>query len=400
MSRRNIAKIVCLAALFSLVLGAGCKKKKAAGGDQGGMTAPQGMKVPPTADMDPVEPQGTMTRARPAAVPGKGRVGALPIPHDFMIITAHLKVLRGTALFKKHEPKMKAMLDSAMAKHQAIAAIAGKCKVDVLKGVDRVTIGHSTENQDREATVIIASGGFDTAKLMACMKTEMKKTKMAFKDVTVGGKQGLEIMIEANPYTVLALGPKSLVMLGKPVVALAQSVLEGKLQSIVDTALYKEVAKLAQGKPATILSLLIPNPEPLTAKVQFPIAKKIRTVVAMIGVPGDGLEVNAGADFGDDKTAKSLARTLPALLGFAKAKLGALGAKLLQNLKISADGTWVRLALTADKETFEKLQDMAIKTLGKLFGRDAGSDQDEGAVKDPAPAKPTMKPAPKKKGMK
>ena len=133
-------------------------------------------------------------------------------------------------------------------------------------------------------------------------------------------------------------------------------------------------------------------PAALMAKVQFPIAKKVRTVAAMIGVPEDGLEVHVGADFGDEKTAKTLARTLPALLGFAKAKLGAIGAKLLKNLKVKAEGTWVRLALTTDKATFETLQGMAMKMVTRAFSADHS-----GAKPEPPPMKPATKgPAPKK----
>ena len=51
--------------------------------------------------------------------------------------------------------------------------------------------------------------------------------------------------------------------------------------------------------------------------VQFPIAKKVRTIMAMVGVPEDGLDVRLAADFGDDKTASTLARTLPAYLRYA-----------------------------------------------------------------------------------
>jgi len=393
MSRKNIAMIICLAASLSLVLMAGCKKKTADGGSKSGMTASDtGMKAPPTADMDPMDPDGMqpgMSAARPVAKPGKGRVGAMPIPYDFMIITAHLKAARKTALYKKYEPKIKAMFAGAMAKRKALADMLKTCKVDVLNGVDGVTVGHSTDNQDPEATVILAWGGFDTGKLMACMKPELKKAKIEFKDATIGGKEGVEVTMKGKSATVLALSPSSLVMLGKPVVALATAVLEGKLQSIEDTANYKEGAKMLAAKPATILSVLVPKiPASLMAKVQFPIAKKVRTVAAMIGVPDDGLEVHVGADFGDDKTATSLARTLPALLGFAKAKLGAIGAKLLENLKIKAEGTWVRLALTTDKATFEKLQGMV---MGLLLKAMPGGDS------DPKPTPPTKPvPAPKK----
>lgn len=387
MSRRNIATITCLAAALSLVLVVGCKKKQADSSSKGGMTAStEGMKKPPVADMDPMDPAGmqsSMSTTGPAATPGKGRVGALPIPHDYMIITVYLKAVRASALYKKHESELKAMIGKAMAERKALSDVVKKCKVDILTGVDGVTVGHSTANRDPEATVIIAWGGFDTGKLMACLKPEMKKAKIEFKDVTVGGKKGVEVTMKGKTATVLALGPSSLAMLGKPVMAQAKAVLEGKLQSIEDTPIFKEGAKLVKAKPATILSVLVPRiPASLTAKVQFPIAKKIRTVTAMVGVPGDGLEVHVGADFGDEKTAKTLARTLPALLGFAKAKLGAIGAKLLQNLKVKADGTWVRLAVTVDKETFESLQSLALKTFSKALK--SGDDA------------PKPKPAPKK----
>lgn len=397
MSRRNIATITCLAAAFTLVLAAGCKKKKAPEGTKGDMAPAMAMKAPPMADMDPMDPAMQAMGTRPVATPGKGRVGAMPIPHDFMIVTAYLKAMRATALFKKYEPKLKAMVDAALAKRKELSAMLTKCKVDILKGVDGVTLGHSTENQDPEATVIIAWGGFDTAKLLACLKPEMKKAKLEFKDATVGGKKGIEVTMKGKSATVVALDDKTLAMFGKPVVAKAQLVLEGKLQSIEDTPHYKEGAKLLKAKPATVLSVLVPKiPASLTAKVQFPIAKKVRTVMAMVGVPNDGLDVRLAADFGDEKTAKTLARTLPALLGIAKAKLGAIGAKLLANLKVKAEGTWVRLALVTDKATFEKIQGMIMDLVGKAF---ASKDGDKGdAAPKPAMDAP-MKPAPKK-GMK
>lgn len=398
MSRRNTATIICLAAAFSLVLAAGCKKKQADGGNKGGMTGPvKGMKAPPTADMDPMGPAmaAGMNTARPALKPGKGRVGALPVPYDFMIITAYLKAVRASALYKKYEPKLKAMIAGAMAKRKQLAAMLTKCKVDILGGVDGVLIGHSTEDKNPESTVIVAWGGMDTGKLLACMKPELKTAKVEFKDVTIGGKKGIEVTMNGKVGVVLALSPKSVAMIGKPVLAKAQSVLEGKLQSIEDTALYKTGVQMIKAKPATILSVLVPRiPAALTAKVQFPIAKKIRTVAAMVGVPGDGLEVHVGADFGDEKTAKTLARTLPALLGFAKAKLGAIGAKLLKNLKVKADGTWVRLAITTDKATFEKLQGMAMGLLAKMFTADDAASSGPAKKKD-APKKSAPKKAKK-----
>jgi hypothetical protein len=385
MSRRNIATIICLAAALSFALAAGCKKKQADSGTKGGMTAPigKGMKAPPVSDMDPMDPAG-MTTKRIAPTPGKGRVGALLIPHDYNIITAYLKAVRSTALYKKHEAKLKAMIASAMAQRKALADMASKCKVDILTGVDGVTIGNDTASKDPEATVIVASGGFDTGKLMACIKPEMKKAKIELKDVTVGGKKGVEVTMDGKTVTVLVLGPASLALLGKPVVAKAKAVLEGKLLSIEDTPTFKEIAKLVKAKPATILSVFVPRiPASITDKVQFPIAKKVRTVIVMVGLPDDGLEVHLGADFGDEKTAKTLARTLPALLGFVKAKLGAIGAKLLQNLKVKADGTWVRVDLQADKATFATLQDMAMGMLSKVMSM--------GGADNTPPAKPTPK---------
>ncbi len=383
MFRRNIATITCLAAALSFVLVAGCKKKQADNAGKGGMTpATDGMKQGSVADMDPMDPaamQPGMT-ARPVAPnAGKGRVGAMPIPHDFLIITAYLKAMRGSALYKKHEAKVKAMLAGAMAERKILADMLTKCKVDIITGVDGVTVGHSTTNRDPEAGMIIATGGFDSAKLMACIKPELKTVKIEFKDVTVGGKKGIEATMKGKSVTVLALGAATLAMIGKPVLAKAKAVLEGKLLSMEDTSNYKAGAKLIKAKPATIMSIIIPKiPAEYMAKVQFPIAKKIRSVVAMVGVPADGLEVHLGADFGEEKTAKTLARTLPALLGFVKAKLGAMGAKLLKNLKIKADGTWVRLAITADKETFAALEAMLMKKLGGLMGPG-------GVAKKPAP---------------
>jgi hypothetical protein len=373
MSRRNIATITCLAAALSFVLVVGCKKKQADNAGQGGMTpsADQGMKTPPVADMDPMDPAAMQPgmNTKPAAVnTGKGRVGAMPIPHDFLIISVYLKAARGSALFKKHEPKIKSMLAGAMAERKILADMLKKCKVDLLTGVDGVTVSHSTSSEDPEAGVVIAWGGFDTAKLMACIKPELKTVKIVFKDVTIGGKKGIEATLKGKTVTVLALGPASLAMIGKPVVAKAQAVLEGKLLSIEDTPNYKKGAELIKAKPATILSLLVPKiPPKYLAKIQFPIAKKVRALVAMVGVPAGGLEVHAGADFGEEKTAKSLARTLPALLGMVKAKFGAMGAKLLKNLKIKADGSWVRLAITVDKETFGTLQAMVMKKFGAMF---------------------------------
>lgn len=402
MFRRNIATITCLAAALSLMLVAGCKKKQADTSGKGGMTpSTEGMKKPPVADMDPMDPAGMqsgMATKPPDPQPGKGRVGALPIPYDFMIVTAYLKVVRNSALYKKHEPKLKAMIAKVMAKRQALADMLKKCKVDILKGVDGVTVGHTSASEDPEATVVLAWGGFDTDKLMACVKPEMTKAKVEFKDVTVGGKKGVEVTMMGKTATVLALGPSSLAMIGKPVMDKAKAVLEGKLQSIEDTPIFKEGAKLIKAKPATILSVLVPKvPAAFIAKVQFPIAKKVRTVVAMIGLPDDALDVHVGADFGDEKTAKTLARTLPALLGFAKAKLGAIGAKLLKNLKVKADGTWVRLAITADKATFETLQSMAMNMLSVsgVFKFDGDAGKPKPASKKPAPKKTAPK-----KGMK
>jgi len=392
MFRRNIATITCLAAAFSFMLVAGCKKKQADSSSKSGMTpSTEGMKKPPVADMDPMDPSAMQQgmAARPGPKPGKGRVGALPIPYDFMIVTAYLKAGRKSALYKKHEPKLKKLLAGAMAKQKALADMVKKCKVDIIKGVDGVTVGHSAVNQDPKATVIIAWGGFDTGKLMACMKPEMKKAKVEFKDVTLAGKKGIEVTMDGKSATILVLGPASLAMVGKPVLDKAKAVLEGKLQSIEDTALFKERAGQLKAKPATILSVLVPRiPAAFLAKVQFPIAKKVRTVVAMIGLPDDGLEVNVAADFGDEKTAKTLARTLPALLGFAKAKLGAIGAKLLQNLKVKAEGTWVRLALTADKATFETLQSMAMKMVSGMVKVKATDGKPAPAMAAPAMAAP------------
>ncbi len=369
MFRRNIATIICLSAVLSLSLMTGCKKKQPAKADKADPMAPaKGMKAAPTADMDPMGMSGGMNTPRPVVKPGKGRAGAMPIPYNYMVITAYLKAMRASAFYKKHEAALKKMLTGALAKRKVLSDMVAKCKVDLITGVDGVTLGHAMDNKDPEATAIIAWGGFDTAKLMACMKPEMTKQKIAFKEVTIGGKKGVELKVKDRQLTVLALSASSLAVLGKPVVAKGQAVLEGKLQSVEDTALYKKNAAKIKAKPATIISVIVPTvPASLTAKVQFPIAKKIRTVCAMIGVPADGLEANIGADFGDEKTAKTLARTLPALMGFFKAKPGAMGAKLLQNLKVKADGTWVRIALTADKATFEKLQGMAMGLVTKMF---------------------------------
>ncbi len=389
MSRRNLATITCLAAALSFVVVTGCKKKQADNAGKSGMApAADGMKQAPVADMDPMNPaamQSGMNAKAVAPKAGKGRVGAMPIPFDFNIVSFYLKAVRASGLYKAHEAKLKAMIASAMVKQKALADMVKKCKVDLLTGVDGVTIGNDSAGQSPEATIIIAFGGFDSSKLMACIKPELKTAKIVFKDVTIGGKKGVEATLNGKSMTVLILGPSTLAMIGKPVVAKAQAVLEGKLQSIEDTAHYKAGAKVIKTKPATILSLLVPKiPAAMMAKVQFPIAKKIRTVTAIIGVPADGLDVQLGADFGDDKTAKTLARTLPALLGFVKAKLGAMGAKLMKNLKISADGSWVRIALTADKETFASLQAMVMKKFGAMFAN----------PKAAAPAKPATKKPP------
>ncbi len=387
MARRNITTIICLVAALGFASAAGCKKKKTDDAGKGSAPASMATSMGPAA-MGSVGPMSgrpmaatPMRPARPAATAGKGRVGAMPIPHDFMIITAHLKAVRATALYKKYEAKLKAMISGAMAKHKQLADVMAKCKVDLLSSVDAVSLGHPVDKKDAESTVLLVRGGFDAAKLLGCITPEMKKANVQVSDVTVGGKKGVTMTLAGKQMTVLVLAPKAVALIGQPVLARARQVLEGKLQSVEDTAVFKDGVKAVKAKPATVLSLLVPRiPAALTARVQFPIAKKIRTVVAMIGLPGDGLEVNLAADFGDEKTASTLARTLPTLLGFAKAKLGAIGAKLLKHLKVKADGTWVRLSLHADKELFEKLQGMAMGLVGKMVSMHKGS----------APAAPGM----------
>ncbi|MFH2005125.1 MAG: hypothetical protein ABI333_00930 [bacterium] len=377
--RRNIATILCLTAVLGLVMVAGCKKKQGAkpGAGSSDMTGPEaGMKAPPKADMDPMDPaagmQGTAVMRPVAAAPGKGRLGALPIPADQPIFSVFLKAARATPLYKKYEGKIKEMLTGALDKHKVLKSLVDKCKLNPLTNVDGVTLSHPLESEKPDDTIIIIWGSFDTGKLMSCMEPEMKAAKVEYKAATVAGKKGFAVKMKGEDSLVLALDAKTFAMVGGAYIAKATAVLEGKKQSVEDTALYKEGKSRMTAD--TVLAVLVPAvPAAITAKMPIPLLKGIKAAAAMISMPAGGFDLQAGVDLGDEGKAKQTAKALPMLLGIVKAKLGAVGAQLLQNLKVSSDKSWVKIALALDKATFEQVQGMVTKMLFSVANKGGGS---------------------------
>ena len=365
MLRKNIVAILCCTAALTLTLGIGCKKKKA----EPKSSAPAGMTAAPVKSMDVPAPMGMTPKSAmtvgtpavmgttPAVATKPGRVGAMPIPADMPIFHINIKAAKATALYKKYEPKLKAALTKAMAggKGKVFQGMIKQCKLDPMTVIDGVTFSKPLDSKKEDDMILLVTGTFDAPKLIECMKPVMTANKIVFKDRTVGTKKGYTITVDKENVLVLPLGNNGFGMFGGPMAERAIGVLSGKEQSIEDSALYKTVAATVNAK--TVMQILVPKiPAALTAKLPMPILKDIQAATVTLSLPGGGLDFQAGILIGDNAKAQKLARALPMLLNIVKAKLGAVGAQVTQNLKVTADAGWVRIALKLDQATFAKVQ--------------------------------------------
>jgi hypothetical protein len=342
----------------------------------------------PVADPRPTTPQA-------------GRAGALPIPADYVYVKLNLKAARGTALYKQFEAQIKDAMTKAMAKdNKGIAkALIETCKLDPTTTIDEVVLamalGKSTEKGD---AIAVISGSFDGAKLMACVKPELEKAEVTFKDVTIGGKKGMQMKgKEGKENTVVELGGNTFALANGENQAKMAAVLEGKSPSIEDAPLYKQT--LGLGNADTILTVIVPTiPESLTAAAPMPFLKEIKAANMLIGLPAGGIDLKAGLDMGENEKAEKLAKSIPLLIGVVKGKLpGGIGETVAEALKVKAEGGWVKVGLALDKAAFDKLLKVAQEMLGgalkdKLGG--AGADPADMAADKPA-AKADDKPAAK-----
>jgi hypothetical protein len=287
----------------------------------------------------------------------EGAKAPADVPSDAeMVAVINIRGMLDSPLIKKYGLEE---LKQALKQNSQVQALLTTAGIDPFKDLDSITVAASSPSPDNPKVFIVAKGNFDPAKIATAVEGINKQKPDSVKVSKEDGVQLFEIKTDNKPVFAAFSGKNLIATLDKDYTL--QSAKGAAKTGGMSKALQGAVSNLT-GKETLWMAMVITEEmkKGMAANPQMAaIAPKLQNVTGSMDIT-NAINFVLSVQTTEAKAAKQLQMQInqvkPLLAVFAQGneEAGPIIGELLENLKITADNTNLKISLKITEETLEK----------------------------------------------